>query len=217
MVKLNELQEGVVTKLLAATDERGKKYHFISDAEKENQSEKLVYYLWLSRFFVVLATISLVIFLASSLSLFNLSLAVTVEPFLIIRQDSSEEIVRTEPIAFDMASKNMLMETFVRQYILVRNTIIDDEKEMMVRWFPGGMLNYLSAPSVFSKFNTYRDSIWYNLFDNQISQEVEISKISKQGGKDTAIWKVDFKTYEVSGKNRNTQTGALLLQVILCV
>lgn len=31
-----------------------------------------------------------------------------------------------------MASKKMMMETFVRQYVMYCNTIINDEREMMV-------------------------------------------------------------------------------------
>lgn len=82
------------------------------------------------------------IFMSSSLALFKLAPQVSVEPFLIIRQDTSDGIVRYEPISYKMASKNQLMETFVRQYVLLRNTIIADEKEMQTRWFPGGMMNF---------------------------------------------------------------------------
>lgn len=50
------------------------------------------------------------------------------------------------------ASKTQLMETFVRQYIMVANTIIDDPMEMRSRWEPGGMVNFLSCPQRIYRF-----------------------------------------------------------------
>ena len=211
MNKLSQILDG--TKLLAITDGSGKKYHFLGTAEKEGVSEKLYYYLWLSRFFIFTASLSLIFFTFSSLALFKLAPQVTVEPFLIIEQNSSDQIVRYEPIAHDMASKNMLMETFVRQYVIYRNTVISDEHEMMVRWWAGGLLNYLSSPLVFEEFDEYRKKIWKTIQDANTGQEVEIISIGKVGGEKSQIWKVDFKTYEVSTKNRNLETGSLILKV----
>ena len=108
------------------TDDKEKEHEFIQRAEEERTTAKYIYYLWLSRLFIFFATISLIVFLSSSLSLFKLSQEVTVEPFLIINQNSSDGIVRDEPIATDMASKNQLMEMFIKQYVILRNTIIRD-------------------------------------------------------------------------------------------
>ena len=132
------------TKILSIADANGNSREFVSEVEKEVSGFKMKYYMWLSRLFILFAVISLLVFMSASLALFKLAPQVTVEPFLIIRQDSSDGIVRYEPIAYDMASKNQLMETFVRQYVIMRNTIINDEKEMQTRWFAGGMLNFLS-------------------------------------------------------------------------
>ena len=205
MNKFSKILEG--SKILAITDKNGREYRFVGDREREKVSAKMTYYLWLSRFFIVTSAASLLLFLAASLSLFNLAPQVTVEPFLIIDQSSSDEIVRYEPIAHDMASKKMMMETFVRQYVMYRNTIINDEREMMVRWYAGGILNYLSAPQVFDEFAKYREGIWKDITDNQTSQEVEIISIGRVGGEKSPVWKVDFKTYEVSARRRNTETG----------
>lgn len=103
MNKFSKILEG--SKILAITDKNGREYRFVGDREREKVSAKMTYYLWLSRFFIVTSAASLLLFLAASLSLFNLAPQVTVEPFLIIDQSSSDEIVRYEPIAHDMASK----------------------------------------------------------------------------------------------------------------
>ena len=123
---------------------------------------------------------------------------VNVEPFLIINQDASEGIVRYEPIAYDMASKDQLMETFVKQYIIIRNTVIDDPIEMQSRWFPGGMLNFLSSASVFDQFDRVREQTFERMQEIHLVREVEIISIGKQGGAKSPIWKVDFKTYDLS-------------------
>ena len=152
------------------------------------------------------------IFLSSSLALFKLAPQVSVEPFLIINQNDSNDMVRYEPIAMNMASKEKLMEIFVRQYVQYRNTIINDQLEMMSRWYPGGIVNFLSSDDIYSEFDKYQQKVWKYNVENQISQEVEIISIGKVGGKKSPVWKVDFKTYEVSQRNRNGDTGALVLR-----
>lgn len=213
MDKLTNILDG--TKILAITDGNGKQRNFIGSVEKEKVSLKMIYYLWLSRLFIVIASASLLIFVASSLALFKLAPQVTVEPFLIIRQNSSDEIVRYEPIDYNMApaSKEMMMETFVRQYVTYRNSVVSDEREMMVRWYPGGLLNYLSAPLVFDEFSEYREKVWRDMIGNASSREIEIISVNKVGGKTSPVWKVDFKTYDVSEKKRNNETGGLILTV----
>jgi len=121
MSDLNNMLEG--TKILSLTDANGRAHEFISETEQEKAGFKLKYYMWLSRLFILFAIVSLLVFMSTSLAIFKLAPQVSVEPFLIIRQDTSDGIVRYEPISYKMASKNQLMETFVRQYVLLRNTI----------------------------------------------------------------------------------------------
>lgn len=184
---------------------------FFLKGYKKVVSSKLIYYIWLSRFFILIATASLLLFTSASLVVFKLAPQVSVEPFLIIKQDSSSSMVRSEPITFDMASKNQLMETFIKQYIILRNTIIADEKEMQTRWFPGGMVNFLSGPQVFDDFDKYREKVWYNILDARLAREVEIISVGKAGGEKSPVWKVDFKTHDISEGKRDPQTRAILL------
>ena len=138
MATPNPQIENSQQKLLESNSEQGHA-KFIEQEEKKVETAKYHYYLWLSRMFIMFAVLSLIVLLSSSLSLFNLAPQVTVEPFLIIKQDTSDGIVRYEPIALDMASKKQLMELFVKQYVILRNTIIRDEKEMMLRWYPANV------------------------------------------------------------------------------
>ena len=210
MIDENNMLEG--TKVLSITDDKGRHHEFVSEVEQEVLSGfKLKYYMWLSRLFILFAAVSLMLFLSSSLALFRLTGKVSVEPFLIIKQDNSDDIVRYEPIIYDMASQNQLMETFVKQYVLLRNTIINDEPEMRSRWYPGGMVNFLSSGDVFAEFNGYRESAWRGIFDTKFVREVEIISIGKVGGEKSAVWKVDFKTYDLSNEQRDQKTRGLIL------
>ena len=196
----------------AITDGKRNFPKFLEQEEKNKKGLKLYYYIWLSRLFIFLATLSLILFLAASLSLFSLAPKVTVEPFLIINQNSSEEMVVTEPIALDMASKEKMMETYVKQYIIYRNMIISDQMEMMTRWYPGGLINFLSSEKVFKEFYDGYQKIWGKIMQDGINREVEILSINKVGGQKSPVWKVDFKTYETSNMDKD-ENGNLNLKV----
>lgn len=211
MSNLNNRLEG--TKILSLADGSGRTHEFISETEQEKAGFKLKYYMWLSRLFIFFAIVSLLIFMSSSLALFKLAPQVNVEPFLIINQDSSDGIVRAEAITNRMASKNQLMEIFVRQYVIMRNTIIDDEKEMQTRWYQGGMLSFLSAPRVYNEFEQYRETIWGQIRHDGVVREVEIISIGKLGSERSPVWKVDFKTYELSRNAVDQKTKARILDV----
>lgn len=202
----NRVLEG--TKVLAIEDKNnGQNIEFINSIEKEQESLKLNYYIWLSRLFVFFASLSCIYMVMASLSLFNVSGLVNIEPFLVFGSNSSSEIVRQEPIAVDMASKDMMTETFIKQYVIVSNTIIDDPMEMMSRWMPGGMVNFLAAPWVYDKF--YYETVvnMGSYQDMSLTREVEIISVARQGNnKNSRIWKVDFKTYDLS---RGSTDGVL--------
>lgn len=192
-------------KVLSIADANAKGPEFIEALDREAEGNKLRYYMWLSRLFIIASMASLFVLISSSLALFKLAPMVSVEPFLIINQDASSAIVRDEPISLDMSSKDKLMETFIRQYVIVRNTIINDPVEMRSRWMRGGVVSFLSAPDVFFPFNAYTKGNWENIFKSAIVREVEIISIGKQGGPKSPVWKVDFKTYDLydeQGKNQ---------------
>lgn len=191
----NQIENGKQT--LAIENQSAGRPEFITRVERQSEGAKLTYYLWLSRFFIVMATISLLLLISSSLALFRLAPMVTVEPFLIINQDASEEIVRDEPITMDMPSRDKLMKLFIRQYVILRNTIINDPTEMRSRWRPGGMVNYLSSPDVYTAFYKNVSTIWENMFRRALVREVEIISVNRQGGAKSPVWKVDFKTYDL--------------------
>lgn len=185
---------------------------YINEMEEEINTVKQIYYLWVSRFFILTAVISCSFLVLASLSLFRLAPMVTVEPFLLISQSSSDDIVRNEAIEKNMASKEKLLKMFIKQYVIMRNTIINDPIEMRSRWMGGGILNYMSSPEVYNEFGRATRSLWQSIFEKVLVREVEIISITRQGGSRSAVWKVDFKTYDLyneAGKTQGQQESTL--------
>lgn len=178
---------------------------YIEHIEDVRNTFRETYYLWISRFFIATATVSMMFLVLASLSLFRLAPMVTVEPFLLSSQGDSENIVRNEIIEQGMASKDKLLEMFIRQYVIIRNTIVNDPIEMRTRWMSGGMLNYLSAPLVYNEFGKATQAIWETIFKQVLVREVEIISVTRQGGDRSAVWKVDFKTYDLYNEAGKTQ------------
>ena len=73
------------------------------------------------------------------------------------------------------------------------------------------MINFLSSEYVFNQFSAYRESVWSRIIDAEMVREVEIISIGKLGGEKSPVWKVDFKTYDLSTNMRNQNTRALIL------
>ena len=170
---------------------------YIEKNERENTSIKKLYYLWLSRFFTILAAISIAFLVLSSLAIFRLAPRVTVEPLLLIKKQSSENLVNSEVISQDIASRELIMKMFIRYYVKLRNTIISDKREMQLRWMPGGLLSFLSSPAVYNEFGAYMSQNWEKITNSPLSREVEIVSVSRQGGDKSSVWKVNFKTYDI--------------------
>lgn len=171
--------------------------YYVTD-EQIVRSLKEAYYQWISRLMILLCIISFGFFVCASLVLFRMAPLVSVEPFLIIKQDNSDSMVRYEVISFDMASRKQIMELFIRQYVMMRNNILLDEQEMQSRWFAGGVVNYMSAPDVYIKFKQETVGSMIRLLKNNTVRDTEILSIGKVGGEKSPVWKVDFRTYDLS-------------------
>lgn len=207
----NQLGNGNETLALTDANSPERQYNYITDQSPELKGAKESYYCWLSRLVILFAVISLGFFTSASLVLFKLAPEVTVEPFLIIKQDNSDTMVRYEPIATDMASSRQMMEIFVRQYVMMRNVVLNDEREMQTRWYAGGMVSYLSTPRVFMEFEEKHKKELNTLLRDRTVRDVEIVSINKVGGEKSPVWKVDFRTYDLSPEIRNEESGSMVL------
>lgn len=209
MVELNNENKLSGFNRLAIEDKNHKPFIETAGDKQEDLSSKAKYFLWLSRLFIFFAIVAVGLTVATSLSLMQLVSMIEVRPFLVTSQNSTDEIVRIEPISSSMASKEHLMKMYIKQYIKIRNTIIADNKEMMIRWFPGGMMDFLSSKYVFMQFDKYRKAVWEKAIGSGMTREVEITSIKRQGGKNSRLWKVDFVTFDITPATINPDTGVI--------
>ena len=184
---------------------------YITEAAYQATSAKEVYFRWLSRLVILCAVLSLGFFLCATLVIFRLAPEIIVEPLLIITQTESGNMVRVEPMTQKMPSIRQLTEMHIKQYVILRNTVINDEEEMRTRWGPGGIVHYLSAPPVYSEFVGRNAQAVNKMFDNEYSSEVRIDSIKKISER-SPVWYVNFTIYNLSRTHGGD--GALVLKTV---
>jgi type IV secretory pathway component VirB8 len=105
------------------------------------------------------------------------------------------------------------MEMFIRQYVITRNVILDDELEMQSRWFAGGLVNYLSSPAVFTEFESKEVKVNLPLYArNHLVRDVEINSLTREGGEKSRAWRVKFTTYDISSQTREAGGGRVIVR-----
>lgn len=183
--------------------------HFISEVEKEEAFGKERYFRWLSRLVMLCAFVSLSFFLSSTLVIFRLAPEIIVEPLLLVsNQTDSNNLVRYEPIATNMPSLKQMTEMFIKQYVIIRNTVVIDEQEMKTRWGLGGIIQYLSSEEVYSDFvGPFAEDVG-RLYNREYSSEVYIDRIGKES-ETSPSWTVDFTVHHLSQGRSSSGTMTL--------
>lgn len=184
--------------------------HFIDETDAREENGKERYFLWLSRLVMLCALVSLAFFLSATLVIFRLAPEIIVEPLLLVsNQTDSNNVVRYEPITEKMPSIKQMTEMFVRQYVIMRNTVVVDEQEMKTRWGPGGIVYFLSSESVYSDFVGRNIDSIERMYDSEYSSEVYIDNIGKEA-ENSPAWRVDFTVHHLSQGRNNS--GAMTLK-----
>ena len=155
-----------------------------SAAARENGGEDLSVdllrerrYLWTARAFAIVSAVALCVNLVLLLAIVHLMPLKRVEPFLLTFQNRDEQVVRIRPLAKDMAAADIISEAMIRQYVLLRNTMISDVDEMSFRWGSDGPLRWMSSPQVYNQFSkTVND--WLNRIKLEgLTREVRIESV----------------------------------------
>ena len=116
-----------------------------------NASEKR--YLWTARAFAVVTAISICCNLILLMTISNILPLYRVEPYLLTLSSKENQVYRIVPYSRNMDSQKSITETFVREYILLRTTLLADVEEMESRWQNGGDLQEMSSSSFFNFIN----------------------------------------------------------------
>ena len=114
--------------------------------------------MWTARAFAIVSAVALCVNLVLVVAIVHLMPLKRVEPFLLTFQNKEEQVVRIRPLAKDMQAEDIISEAMIRQYVLLRNTMIADTDEMAFRWGPDGPLRWMSSSQVYNQFSkTVRD------------------------------------------------------------
>lgn len=178
--------------------ERREQPEFITEDVIEIRRAKLIYYKWISRLMAVLATLSLLYGVCAILAILKLVPNIMYDPQLFVEISDSSSIVKSEYINRRMESREKIMVNFIKQYVEIRNTYIKDESEMKKRWLWGGLVSYLSTYNVYKKFEKQFPKVIEEMMQSNASRSVEILSVTRSGGEQSFIWKVEFKTYDYS-------------------
>src|SRR5574344_377443 len=115
-----------------------------------NASEKR--YLWPARAFAIVTAISLCCNLILLMTIANILPLYRVEPYLMTLSSKEDQVYRIVPYTRNMGSEKAITETFIREYILLRTTLLSDVEEMESRWQSGGDLQEMSSAIVYQDF-----------------------------------------------------------------
>jgi type IV secretory pathway component VirB8 len=153
-----------------------------------NASEKR--YLWTARAFAVVTAISLCCNLILILTISNVLPLYRVEPYLLTLSNKEEQVYNIIPYTRSMESQKSITETFVRQYVLLRTTLLSDVDEMQSRWQTGGDLQEMSSNLVYQDFlnNTGR-KLLQRMRQDGLTSNVRILTVNEVG---EALWQVEY-------------------------
>lgn len=153
-----------------------------------NASEKR--YLWTARAFAVVTAISICCNLLLLLTIANILPLRRIEPYLLTLSDKEEQVYRIVPYSRNMLGEKSITETFVRQYVLLRATLLSDVDEMSSRWLSGGELEEMSSQVVYKDFleNTGK-KLLQQMKQNGLTSNVKILTVNEI---ENGVWQVEY-------------------------
>ena len=166
-------------------------YHSAGRSEDSlivNASEKR--YLWTARAFAVVTAISICCNLVLLLTIANILPLYRVEPYLITLTNKEDQVYNIVPYSRDMEAKKSITETFVRQYVLLRTTLLPDVDEMESRWLSGGDLQEMSSDRVYAAFIKRNGTkLLQQMKEDGLTSNVKILTVNEI---DEAVWQVEY-------------------------
>ena len=167
------------------------------DVVVENATEKR--YLWTARAFAVIFAISMCCNFILVYVIFAITPLYRVAPYLMSFADKGEQIYTIVPVQ-NIYDQKYLTEIFVREYILLRNTFVNDIDEMETRWGPEGLLREMSSPGAYDKFyNEVAKPTIEKISQYNITRNIKIASVTEVGGeRGEPWWQVEFRMEDMA-------------------
>lgn len=180
-------------KLLGGARAQNRPMRASDDVFVANVGEKR--YLWTARAFAIITAISLCCNIILILAITQVLPLYRVEPFLLTFQNKEEQVYNIQPIKGRMEDEKAITETFVRQYVLQRSSFDRNIPEMEARWMPGGPIQEMSAPAVYSEFldKTAKKALDI-IRTRSLMRNVRILTVNELG---SGLWQVEYETQDM--------------------
>lgn len=163
----------------------------------ENATEKR--YLWTARAFAIVFAVSLCCNMILAYVIMAAIPLYRVEPYLFSFADKEEQIYTIEPVK-KIYEYKYLTEIFVREYVLLRNTVVNDVDEMERRWGKGSTVQEMSSAGVYNDFRKKmaEDTI-EKIRQYNITRNIKIVSVTEVGGaKGQTWWQVEFRVEDMA-------------------
>ena len=94
-----------------------------------------------------------------------------------------------------LEDRKNITEIFVRQYVLLRSSFNRNIPEMEARWMPGGPVEEMSAPAVYSDFLEKTAKKALNVIKTKsLTRSVKIISVNELG---SGLWQVEYETRDM--------------------
>ncbi|MCM1323702.1 MAG: type IV secretion system protein [Acetobacter sp.] len=177
-----------------------------ADVVVENATEKR--YLWTARAFAIVFAVSLCCNIILTYVIIKVMPLYRVEPYLFSFADKEEQIYKIEQVD-KIYDYKYLTEMFVREYILLRNTIVNDESEMQERWGVNSNLREMSNNSVYNQFKKEMAVPALELVrQHNLTRNVKITSVTEvAGGRKGMYWQVGFRVEDMTPEQKTPKVG----------
>ncbi len=151
-------------------------------------------YLWTARVFSVFGIVSIVANIVLIISLLNMTPLIRVEPFLFSFVEKDEQVIEIEPLTSNMTDNDIVTESMVRYYILIRNTLVNDLEIMQSRWGADGPVKWMSSDANYREFSNKNLEVLQKIKQEGLTRNVTIYSIVRLS-KD--IWQAEIVTEDI--------------------
>lgn len=152
-------------------------------------------YLWTARAFSVIAAVSICCNIILFIALSKVIPLYRIEPFLLTFQEKGEQVFNISGVNSDLRANKAITEAMVRQYVLLRSTFVRDVTELEERWMPGGQVQEMSSPTVYSEFLDKTAKIAINLVKTKgLTRSVRLLSVNELGA---GLWQVEYEVVDL--------------------
>lgn len=183
-----------------------------SDVVVENATEKR--YLWTARAFAIVFAVSLCCNFILTYVIMSVIPLYRVEPYLFSFANKTEQIYNIEQVD-KIYEYKYLTEIFVREYVLLRNTYINDLDEMERRWGDQGSIREMSSNKVYATFQNKEKTPAMNMIrERNLTRTIKIASVNEVGGSGGANWwQVEIRAEDMTPEYETPRVSTYVVNV----